>query len=153
MKSLLAELKRTSDIISRSEECELLDYLEGQMSADDRKVANVLLVGPGWCGKSYMMRRMIHGLGLRHLASSMGLHYTGIHISAPEYTDDGIQLPQEKKAEFVAWFATVAVQTTAGLASNNKDDNKIATTGADSRRVRRRTCVAAPHDSANSCQV
>ena len=98
MKSQLAELRRVADIISRSEESRLLNYLKEQMNDDDRKVVSALIVGPGGCGKSYMMRHMIHGLGFRHLAFSRGLHYTGIYISAPEYVDSGVQLPQEKKS-------------------------------------------------------
>jgi len=127
MRGILSELKKASGIVPRSEEDALVEYLEDRIKAGERGAVHVLLVGPAGCGKSAMVERLVHGLDLRGLAFLWGLHYVGVHISAPEYVSEGVKLPQEKKAEFVAWLATVAVQTAAGLADNGKDGGQVVT--------------------------
>jgi len=118
MREILSELKKAAGIVPRSEEDALVEYLEERIKAGERGTTHVLLVGPAGCGKSTMMERLIHGLDLRGLAFLKGLHYVGIHVSAPEYVSEGVQLPQEKRAELVAWTATVTAQLAAGAAAS-----------------------------------
>jgi len=118
MRGVLSELKKAAGIVPRNEEDALVEYLEDRIKAGGRGTASLLLVGPAGCGKSTMMERLIHGLDLRGLAFLKGLHYVGIHVSAPEYVSEGVQLPQEKRAELVAWTATVTAQLAAGAAAS-----------------------------------
>jgi len=114
MKGILSELKKASGIVPRSEEDSLAKQLENKIDAAKHGTVSLLLVGPAGCGKSAMMERLVHGLDLRGLAFLRGLHYVGIHISAPEYVGGGIQLSQEKRAELLAWTATVTAQLAVG---------------------------------------
>jgi len=125
MSNILSELEKAAGIVPRSEERALVEYLEDQIKVDKYNTVHLLLVGPAGCGKSAMVERLIHGVDLRGLALLRGLHYVGIHISAPEYVSEGLQLPQEKRAELVAWAATVATQMASGIAAAS--DPRMAT--------------------------
>jgi len=51
VKSQLAELGRVAEIMSKSEESKLLNYLKELVNDDDRKIVSALIVGPGGAEK------------------------------------------------------------------------------------------------------